>query len=123
MSVSPPRPKGPPLNALRAFEAAARLGGFALAAEELSVTPGAVSQHIRALEDWAGVALFERRAQGVRLTPEGAALAPRFARAFDAARAGDQHCGAAERGAALALAANGGVAGGGAWGAAFGDGA
>jgi LysR family glycine cleavage system transcriptional activator len=84
MSVSPPRPKGPPLNALRAFEAAARLGGFALAAEELSVTPGAVSQHIRALEDWAGVALFERRAQGVRLTPEGAALAPRFAQAFDA---------------------------------------
>lgn len=83
MPVSPPRPKGPPLNALRAFEAAARLGGFALAAEELSVTPGAVSQHIKALEDWAGTPLFERRSQGVRLTIAGAALAPEFTDAFD----------------------------------------
>ncbi|MEM9144316.1 MAG: LysR family transcriptional regulator, partial [Bacteroidota bacterium] len=39
MSISPPRPKGPPLNALRAFEASARLGGFARAAEELFVSP------------------------------------------------------------------------------------
>ena len=68
MSVSPPRPKGPPLNALRAFEAAARLGGFANAADELCVTPGAVSQHIKALEDWIGADLFERRSQGVRLS-------------------------------------------------------
>ena len=84
MSVSPPRPKGPPLNALRAFEAAARLGGFANASEELGVTPGAISQHIKVLEDWVGVALFERRSQGVRLTETGAALAPEFANAFDA---------------------------------------
>lgn len=84
MSVSPPRPKGPPLNALRAFEAAARLGGFANAAEELSVTPGAVSQHIRALEDWIGADLFERRSQGVRLTALGAEALPGFATAFDA---------------------------------------
>ena len=54
MTVAPPRPKGPPLNALRAFEAAARLGGFAKAAEELSVTPGAVAQHVKALEAWTG---------------------------------------------------------------------
>ncbi|MEM8776171.1 MAG: LysR family transcriptional regulator [Pseudomonadota bacterium] len=84
MSVLPPRPKGPPLNALRAFEAAARLGGFAKAAEELSVTPGAVSQHIKSLEDWAGMALFDRKSQGVSLSSEGARLAPEFARAFDA---------------------------------------
>ncbi|MGR3548017.1 MAG: LysR family transcriptional regulator [Roseovarius sp.] len=84
MSVSPPRPKGPPLNALRAFEAAARLGGFANAAEELCVTPGAISQHIRTLEDWLGAALFERRSQGVRLTALGAEALPGFARAFDA---------------------------------------
>lgn len=83
MPVSPPRPKGPPLNALRAFEAAARLGGFALAAEELCVTPGAVSQHIKALEGWAGTPLFERRSHGVRLTAAGAALAPEFTAAFD----------------------------------------
>jgi len=84
MSVSPPRPKGPPLNALRAFEAAARLGGFANAADELCVTPGAVSQHIKALEEWIGADLFERRSQGVRLSAFGAEVAPGFAEAFDA---------------------------------------
>lgn len=83
MPVSPPRPKGPPLNALRAFEAAARLGGIALAAEELCVTPGAVSQHIKAMEDWAGEALFERRSQGVRPTALGARLAPGLTTGFD----------------------------------------
>ncbi|WP_428513919.1 LysR substrate-binding domain-containing protein [Roseovarius sp.] len=83
MPVAPPRPKGPPLNALRAFEAAARLGGFALAAEELCVTPGAVSQHIKTVEDWAGTPLFERRSHGVRLTKAGAGLLPEFSAAFD----------------------------------------
>ncbi len=83
MSVSPPRPKGPPLNALRAFEAAARLGSFTKAADELSVTAGAVSQQIKTLEGWAGTLLFARRAQGVVLTQEGRALAAPLARAFD----------------------------------------
>jgi LysR family glycine cleavage system transcriptional activator len=83
MAVSPPRPKGPPLNALRAFEAAARLGGFAAAAEELCVTPGAVAQHVKALEAWAGADLFERRSQGVRLTVLGSELAADFSAAFD----------------------------------------
>lgn len=83
MTVSPPRPKGPPLNALRAFEAAARLGGFTKAAEELSVTPGAVAQHIKALEAWNGAALFERRSQGVRLTRLGTSVAEAFGVAFD----------------------------------------
>lgn len=84
MSVSPRRPKGPALNALRAFEAAARLESFAAAAEELSVTPGAISQHIKALEEWTGVPLFQRNAQGVKLSARGRALAPQFVVAFDA---------------------------------------
>jgi LysR family glycine cleavage system transcriptional activator len=84
MSVSPKRPKGPPLNAMRAFEAAARHVSFVAAADELSVTPGAISQHIKTLEDWAGTALFRRNAQGVELTAAGATLVARFALAFDA---------------------------------------
>lgn len=83
MSVSPPRPKGPPLNALRAFEAAARLGGFSRAADELCVTSGAITQQIKGLEDWVGAALFERQAQGVKLTYAGAAVAADFTAAFD----------------------------------------
>ena len=83
MPVSPPRPKGPPLNALRAFEAAARLGGFSKAAEELCVTPGAITQHIKALEEWVGVSLFERRSHGVRLPTAGKGLQPEFTAAFD----------------------------------------
>lgn len=84
MSVAPPRPRMPPLNTLRAFEAAARCGGFRAAAEELSVTPAAISQHIRALEEWAGVALFVRRSRGVTLTDDGARVQAAFTNAFDA---------------------------------------
>jgi LysR family glycine cleavage system transcriptional activator len=59
----------PPLNALRAFEAAGRLGSFKEAAAELHVTHGAVSQHVRALEEWLGASLFERHNRRVALTP------------------------------------------------------
>lgn len=59
----------PPLNALRAFEAAGRLGSFKEAAVELHVTHGAVSQHVRALEEWLGASLFERHNRRVALTP------------------------------------------------------
>ncbi|MDW4551001.1 LysR substrate-binding domain-containing protein [Defluviimonas sp. D31] len=83
MPVAPPRPKAPPLNALRAFEAAARLGGFAAAAEELGVTPGAVAAHVKALEDGLGAALFERHAKGVRLSALGYRVLPDFTEAFD----------------------------------------
>jgi len=69
---------------MRCFEASARLGGFSAAADELSVTPGAVSQQVKALEDWVGVPLFERRSQGVVLTPLGAQVADEFTAAFDA---------------------------------------
>ena len=84
MSIKPPRPRGPHLNAMRCFETAARLGGFAAAAGELSVTPGAVSQQVKALEDWVGAPLFERRSQGVVLTSLGTSVSTEFSTAFDA---------------------------------------
>jgi LysR family glycine cleavage system transcriptional activator len=59
----------PPLNALRAFEAAGRLASFKEAATELHVTQGAVSQHVRLLEEWLGASLFERHNRRVVLTP------------------------------------------------------
>lgn len=61
----------PPLNAVRAFESAARLGGMRQAAEELFVTPGAVSQQIRTLEAHFGVPLFERIPRAIHLTGAG----------------------------------------------------
>jgi len=63
-----------PLTALRTFESAARLQSFKAAAEELAVTPTAVSHQIRTLENWLGVALFERLARGVRITECGERL-------------------------------------------------
>lgn len=83
MSIKPPRPPSPPLTALRAFEAAARLGGFTRAAEELCVTPGAIAQQIKQLEAWAGAPLFERQAQGVVLTEAGRVTLPTLSEAFD----------------------------------------
>ncbi|MEM7563629.1 MAG: LysR substrate-binding domain-containing protein [Pseudomonadota bacterium] len=82
--LTPPRPKSPPLNALKAFEAAARLGGFKAAAIELNVTPGAIAQHIKTVETWAGAALFERKSQGVQLTGAGLEVQADFSEAFDA---------------------------------------
>lgn len=66
----------PPLNALRAFEAAARHASFARAAVELNVTPGALSHQIRGLEDLLGLRLFERQVRGIALTPHGRMLYP-----------------------------------------------
>lgn len=74
----------PPLNALRAFEAAARLGSFKDAAAELGVTHGAISRHVRLLEDWLGPpALFRRLNRRVALTPTGAALLAETGPALD----------------------------------------
>lgn len=61
----------PPLNALRAFEAAARLGSLSRAAEALHVTHGAVSRQVRLLEEALGAPLFVRAGRGLRLTPAG----------------------------------------------------
>ncbi|MDY7098608.1 MAG: LysR family transcriptional regulator [Pseudomonadota bacterium] len=60
-----------PLNALRVYDAAARHLSFTRAADELAVTPAAVGQQIRALEDHLGVVLFRRTSKGLELTPEG----------------------------------------------------
>ena len=62
-----------PLNALRVLDAAARHLSFTRAADELAVTPAAVGQQIRALEDLLGVVLFRRTAKGLELTEEAAA--------------------------------------------------
>ncbi|MFZ2650134.1 MAG: transcriptional regulator GcvA [Burkholderiaceae bacterium] len=63
----------PPLNAIRAFEAVARNTSFTRAAHELSVTQGALSRHVGALESWLGAQLFRRTQRGVELTTKGAA--------------------------------------------------
>ena len=73
----------PPLNALRSFEAAARLGGFSLAADELHVTHGAASRAIRHLEDELGLKLFMRATRKVTLTPAGETYAIAIRDALD----------------------------------------
>lgn len=72
----------PSLNALRAFEAAARHLSFKEAGRELHVTPGAISQQIKALEDELGVPLFRRLTRAIVLTPQGQALRPKVVQAF-----------------------------------------
>ena len=62
-----------PLNALRVYDVAARHLSFTRAADELAVTPAAVGQQIRALEDHLGTVLFRRTSKGLELTQEGAA--------------------------------------------------
>ncbi len=84
MPLKAPRPGLPALNTLRAFEAAARHESFARAAEELSVTPGAVAQQVKALEAWLGTPLFRRLSQGLRLTDGARAALPALTEAFDA---------------------------------------
>ena len=70
------------LNSLRAFEAAARLGSFTLAAKELHVTQAAVSQQVRLLEKRLGLALFKRHANELELTAQGRAFQPGLTDAF-----------------------------------------
>lgn len=72
----------PPLNALRAFEAAARHQGYIAAADELCVTPGAISRHIKRLEEHLGTNLFYRHSSGVELTAEGKRFLPVLTAAF-----------------------------------------
>ena len=73
----------PPLNALRTFEAAASHLNFTHAADELAVTPTAVSHQIRQLEDWFGTALFVRGRRRMQLTEAGAHLYPAMAETLD----------------------------------------
>ncbi|MCE3288368.1 MAG: LysR family transcriptional regulator [Caulobacter sp.] len=81
-----------PLNALRAFEAAARHQSVKLAGLELNVSASAVSHQVRQLERTLGVALFTRDGRGVTLTPEGAALLPKLVEGFGLIEAAlDEH--------------------------------
>ncbi|MDF1793889.1 MAG: transcriptional regulator GcvA [Thalassobaculaceae bacterium] len=73
----------PPLNALRAFEAAARHLSFTKAAGELNVTQAAISHQIRALEDWLGMPLFKRQNRALLLTDAGQSYLPAMREAFD----------------------------------------
>jgi LysR family transcriptional regulator, glycine cleavage system transcriptional activator len=77
------RPHLPPLNAIKAFEAAARLGSFTRAAEELNVTHGAISRQIRVLEDWLGTRLFLRTSRNAVPTRAGADLCAAAGPALD----------------------------------------
>ena len=72
----------PPLKALLAFEAASRHGSFSRAAEELGVTPSAISHHIQNLEDFLGVQVFSRHAGRAALTNAGRIYAGEIERAF-----------------------------------------
>lgn len=73
----------PPLNALKCFEAAGRLGSMTRAADELSVTHGAVSRQVRMLEDWLGLPLFRRYPRRIELTDAGARYHARITSGFD----------------------------------------
>lgn len=105
MPVKPPRARLPSLNALRAFEAAARCESFVKAAEELGVTAGAVTQQIRQLEAWLGFALFRRLAQGVELTSGAREALPKLTRGFDVLGQAVQDLRAGHEGRALTIAA------------------
>ena len=73
----------PPLNALRAFESAARNLSFTKAAEELNVTQAAISHQVKGLEDWFGIPLFRRMNRALLLTDAGQMLLPSVSEGFD----------------------------------------
>jgi len=77
------RRKLPPLNALKAFETAARVGSFAKAAQELLVTQTAVSHQVKILEQFLDCILFQRLPNGLVLTPEAKAILPLVSQGFD----------------------------------------
>ncbi|MGF6691530.1 LysR family glycine cleavage system transcriptional activator [Metapseudomonas resinovorans] len=81
----------PPLNAVRAFEAAAQLGSYVAASKALHVTQPAIGRHVKLLEEWLGVQLFNRTPRGVELTPAGRQYYARISSALaQIADAGDE---------------------------------
>ena len=86
------RPPGrlPPLNALRAFEAAARHLSFKKAGHELHVTAGAIGHQVKLVEDYLGAPLFVRLTRALELTPEGLAMLPKVREGLDALHAAMQ---------------------------------
>jgi LysR family glycine cleavage system transcriptional activator len=91
----------PPLNALRAFEAAGRHQRFSRAAEELRVSHSAISRHVRGLEDRLSTQLFRDVGPGVTLTPEGRAYLERVTPALDAISEATESVGEAPSGQVL----------------------
>lgn len=95
----------PPLNSLRLFEAAARLFSFKAAADELLVTPSAVSHGIQSLEEWLGTALFERTPRGLNLTPAGRDYYPVVRDALSSLAMGSERVSSTRNGNRLAISA------------------
>src|SRR5581483_6537518 len=93
----------PPLNALRAFEAAARHLSFRRAADELCVTAGAVSQQVKALETGMGTKLFRRLPRGLLLTAAGERYLPAISAAFHAISAATAEVASSLKGRQLRL--------------------
>lgn len=99
-------PPLPPLNWLRAFEAAARHLSFTEAAAELNVTQSAVSQHVRSLEAFLGRELFIRRTRAVHLTEAGANYLPTIREAFALLASGTRTFRGGDRGRSLIVQCN-----------------
>ncbi len=95
----------PPFSMLRAFAAAARHESLRLGANELGVTPSAISHQLRALEEWLGSPLFDRIGREVRLTPAGRELAGALISAIDAMSAAVTAAKAAVAGSSLRVSA------------------
>lgn len=93
----------PPLNGLRAFEAAARHKSFKRAADEMGVTAGAVSQQVKALEEVLGIELFRRLPRSIALTAEGRKYLPSIGAAFAAISIATEQMAPAMRGRKLRL--------------------
>lgn len=93
----------PPLTALRAFEAVCRHLSITTAAEELGVTPGAVSQSVKALEDYLGRPLLERTPRGLILLPAAEAALPALIEGFDLLAEGAKRLAGPDRGGRLTV--------------------
>ncbi|AHY07590.1 LysR substrate-binding domain-containing protein [Serratia plymuthica] len=97
--------KLPPLGSLRAFDTVARLQSFKLAAEEIGVSPTAISHQIRLLESLLGVSVFERTPRKVELTADGKILQQASAQAFNLLQTAVENIGERQRPAVLTLSA------------------
>jgi len=93
----------PPLNALRAFEAAARHQSFGRAADELNVTSAAISHHVKTLEEYLGVELFHRTGRGLRVTDAAREALPAISAGFEQLARGTQRLRGESRGGTLAV--------------------
>lgn len=97
----------PSLNALRAFEATARLGSLSQAARQLNVTHGAISRQLKALETELGIALFAKDGRGLKLTEAGLRLREASTQAFDRLRAACAELAVADADAPFVLGCSG----------------